>query len=82
MPQRLQVGMTMDEVRNLLRGWRAGLPSAFLSHDKTHLYYSVEYVPPEGSSERHFRLTFDNGKLLDWSEAAQDAAPGSEGKAR
>jgi len=41
MPQRLQVGMTMDEVRNLLRGWRAGLPSAFLSHDKTHLYYSV-----------------------------------------
>jgi hypothetical protein len=78
MPERLQVGMTMDEVRHLLRGWREGLPSAFLSHDKTHLYYSVEYTPPEGSDRKRERLTFDNGRLLQWSDAAEDTAPGGK----
>src|SRR6202035_482920 len=34
----LRAGMSMDDVRMLLRGWRESLPGAVLSPDKTHLF--------------------------------------------
>jgi len=60
----------MDDVRKLLRGWRESLPSAFLSPDKTHLFYTVEFIAPNMKDDRPLRLTFDNGKLLIWGEAS------------
>jgi hypothetical protein len=66
----LRRGMSMDEVRELLRRWRESLPSAVLSPDKTHLFYTVEFTPPAGSPGLPLRLTFDNGKLFVWGEPA------------
>jgi hypothetical protein len=74
----LRAGMPMDEVRQLLRGWRESLPSAFLSPDKTHLFYTIEFAAPSNGG-RPIRLTFDNGKLLIWGEASD--LPPSQGPA-
>lgn len=66
----LRVGMAVEDARKQLRGWCEATPSAFLSPDKTHLYYTVEFRPPNLNDERPLRLTFDNGKLLIWGESA------------
>lgn len=66
----LRVGLPLNEVRTLLRGWKEALPSAVLSPDKTHLFYTIDFRPPANSTERRLRLTFDNGKLFIWGEPA------------
>jgi hypothetical protein len=66
----LRVGMAMEEVRTLLPGWRESLPSAVLSPDRTHLFYTVDFTPPKTSTDRALRLTFDNGRLMIWGEPA------------
>ena len=66
----LRTGMPMDDVRKLLHGWRETLPSAVLSPDRTHLFYTIDFRPPFDSDERRMRLTFDNGKLMIWGEPA------------
>lgn len=68
--QQLHHGMTIEAVRRVLRGWREALPSAVLSIDKTHLFYTIEFTPPPPATGTPLRLTFDNGKLLIWGEPA------------
>ena len=72
----LRRGMTVEDVRKLLRGWREALPSALLSPDKTHLYYTIDFVPQKAAAKL-LRLTFDNGKLIIWGEPANAADPGA-----
>ena len=66
----LQRGMTMDEVRRALPGWRESLPSAVLSPDRTHLFYTLDFKRPYPGTGS-LRLTFDNGRLLIWGEPAE-----------
>ena len=72
--EQLQRGMTVDEVRRLLHGWREALPSAVLSRDKTHLFYTFDLAPPPGIAGPPLRLTFDNGRLLLWGEPVEPSA--------
>ena len=78
LPDGLRVGLTMEEVRRLLRGWHESLPGAVLSPDKTHLFYTVDFAPPPSASTRAMRLTFDNGKLLIWGEPADESLASSQ----
>lgn len=66
----LKTGMMLEQVRALLKGWRESMPSAFLSPDRTHLYYTVDFKAPIGSGEGVVRMTFDNGRLMHWGEPA------------
>lgn len=70
--------MTIDEVRGVLRGWREVLPSAVLSPDKTHLFYTIDFSPPTNAGGRPLRATFDNGKLFIWGEPADPNAQAGE----
>lgn len=74
MKEQLRPGMTLQEVKHLLRGWREEIPRAVLSPEKTRLYYTAHFVPPAGSTEGTLRMTFDNGKLLLWGDPA-DSMP-------
>ena len=66
----LRIGMSLDEVRTLLRGWHEELPSAVLSPDRTHLFYTITFTPPRDRQSFTLRLTFDNGRLFIWGEPA------------
>ena len=69
MDRQLTQGMTMDEVRALLVGWRMGVAhTALLSPDRTHLYQTLDVSPPKNSDRKPVRMTFDNGRLLFWGE--------------
>ena len=77
----LQIGLALEEVRTLLRGWREALPSAVLSPDRTHLFYTIDFRPPASAAGRPLRLTFDNGKLFIWGEPADPQADGGQSPA-
>lgn len=64
--EQLVTGMSVGEVRSLLKGWSELPSSAGLSPDKTHLYYTVEFMPQADQPQVPLRVTFDNGKLLVW----------------
>ena len=70
--------MTIDDVRRLLRGWREVLPSAVLSPDKIHLFYTIDFTPPASAGQRPLRTTFDNGRLFIWGEPADISAQAGE----
>jgi hypothetical protein len=73
----LRSGMTLEEVRRSLTGWRKGKENtAILSPDKTHLFFTVDFTPPPGASEPTIRMTFDNGRLIFWGEPAKHDEPG------
>ena len=63
-------GMSLAEVRALLGGWTESPPTADLSPEKTHLYYTADFIPPPHVDSGPWRLTFDNGRLLAWGEPA------------
>jgi len=69
--------MTLEQVKAALKGWRDEMPSAYLSTDRTHLFYTVDFIPPKGSGEDRVRMTFDNGRLLYWGDPADPADSGS-----
>jgi hypothetical protein len=64
--EQLVTGMSVGEVRSLLKGWSELSSSAGLSPDKTHLYYTVEFMPPADQPQVPLRVKFDNGKLMAW----------------
>lgn len=66
----LKAGMTLEQVKSALKNWRDEMPSAYLSSDRTHLFYTVDFLPPLGSMEGRVRMTFDNGRLLHWGDPA------------
>ena len=78
----LRSGMTLEEVRQSLTGWRMGNENgAILSPDKTHLFFTVDFSPPFGASEPTIRMTFDNGRLIFWGEPAKPDEPGGKSNA-
>jgi len=67
----LRQGMSIDEVRSLLNGWRMSAPvSSILPPDKTHVFYTLDCTPTKGTGGA-IRITFDNGKILFWGEPAE-----------
>ena len=68
--EQLKSEMRLEEVRKVLKGWHESMPSAYISPDSTHLFYTVDFNPPVGSAEGKLRATFDNGRLLFWGDPA------------
>lgn len=68
----LTQGMSLEDAKRALRGWRVGLPSAILSMDKTHLFTTFDFDPPSAAVGSPMRLTFDNGRLLFWGTPKSD----------
>lgn len=66
----LKAGMTFEQVKNVFKGWREANPSAFLAPERTHLFYTADFLPPKNSNESKLRMTFDNGTLLFWGDPA------------
>jgi hypothetical protein len=66
----IKLGMSPDEVRQLLKGWTARVADGILSADRLHLFHTWDFVPRSGSPFKALRATFDNGKLLIWGEPA------------
>jgi len=62
--------MSFDEVRQRLARWRYQAASAVMSPDRLHLFHTWDFTPPSGSNEKPLRITFDNGTLVVWGEAA------------
>jgi hypothetical protein len=68
----LRAGMSLAEVRVVLRGWHESPPSsAALSPESTHLFFTVEFFRSTDQTTDALRLTFDNGKLLVWGDSAE-----------
>jgi hypothetical protein len=70
----LAEGMTLEQVRQSLAGWRAQVANAMISTDHLHLFHTWDFTPPPQSDWKTVRMIFDNGKLMLWDDPAAVAS--------
>jgi hypothetical protein len=67
----LQVGLSLEQVRLLLPGWKDVPRQMVKPQDSPNLYHTWDFIPPLDSGLSPIRMTFDNDKLVVWGEAAE-----------
>ena len=65
----IKLGMNIAQVRHLLPGWTDHpIRLAGNSYNPVHVW---DFTPPEGSTCRSIRITFDNSGVVLWGEPAE-----------
>jgi hypothetical protein len=66
----LAEGISLEQVRKLLVGWKADAANAIISTDHLHLFNTWDFTPPPESHSKPQRMIFDNGRLITWGDPA------------